>query len=49
MYDFDEYLLAYYIHPDYKGFGVKMHQYQGVQSTAAANVIFHDDHIPTIV
>ncbi|PKB93664.1 hypothetical protein RhiirA5_440659, partial [Rhizophagus irregularis] len=35
MYDFDEYLLAYYIHPSYKGFGVKMSQYQRVQSTAA--------------
>ncbi|PKK55755.1 hypothetical protein RhiirC2_858884 [Rhizophagus irregularis] len=35
IYDFDEYLLAYYIHPGYKGIGVKEIQYQRIQAAAA--------------
>ncbi|GBC49556.1 ribonuclease H-like domain-containing protein [Rhizophagus irregularis DAOM 181602=DAOM 197198] len=35
MYDFDEYLLSYYIHPGYRGSGVKACQYQRIQSAAA--------------
>ncbi|GBC54372.2 ribonuclease H-like domain-containing protein [Rhizophagus irregularis DAOM 181602=DAOM 197198] len=35
LYDFDEYLLAYYIHPGYKGIGVKDVHYRRIQSAAA--------------
>ncbi|RGB23423.1 hypothetical protein C1646_774522 [Rhizophagus diaphanus] len=35
MYDFDEYLLSYYIHLNYRGFSIKGNQYQRIQSVAA--------------